>query len=242
MIESSLNAMGGEAKLPPSKACASWRQGYLNLIEQSERPEGPYIPALEHTTELWDLSGQRYSSETASSITSDFDNSSKIIVAKGVAGRGVGQEMGPGSRAEIQQMEEWIELSPFRVLLNATDSTDLHTEGETVAQGVTNHFVAFTWRSHPVRLLLNQHTSLPTLIEFVNAYPYDVYWNVWGDVTTKVYLSFWELAAGGLQYPRQLDIERNGMRLRTTMIDTLAINPPLADEAFALPENCSRRF
>ena len=241
-IESALNAMGGEAKLRAIKSLRIVRQGYLNLIEQSERPEGPYIPALEHTTELWDLSGHRYSSENASSVTSDFDFSSKIIVANGVAGRGFGQQMGPGSRAEIQQMEEWIELSPFRVLLNAIDSADLHTEGDTVAQGVINHVVAFTWRSRPVRLLLNQHTSLPTVIEFVNAYPYDVFWNVWGDVTTKVYLSFWELGADGLQYPRQLDVERNGMRLRTTMIDSIAINPPLADEAFALPENVRAAF
>jgi hypothetical protein len=242
LIDSALNAMGGEEKLRAIKSLKIVRQGYLNLIEQSERPEGPYIPALEHTTELWDLSGERYSSETASSVTSDFDFSSKIIVANGIAGRGFGQQMGPGSKAEIQQTEEWVELSPFRVLLNAIDSSDLHTEGDTVTQGVTNHVVAFTWRSHPVRLLLNQHTSLPTVIELVNAYPYDVFWNVWGDVKTRVYLSFWELGAGGMQYPRQLDIERNGMPLRTTMIDTIAINPPLADDAFTLPENVRADF
>src|SRR5689334_24996645 len=46
-IESALNAMGGEAKLRAIKSLRIVRQGYLNLIEQSERPEGPYIPALE---------------------------------------------------------------------------------------------------------------------------------------------------------------------------------------------------
>src|SRR5262245_44315312 len=93
VIESALNAMGGESKLRTIKSLRIARQGYLNLIEQSERPEGPYIPALEHTTELWDLSAQRYSSETASSVTSDFDFSSKIIIANGIAGRGFGQQI-----------------------------------------------------------------------------------------------------------------------------------------------------
>ena len=138
--------------------------------------------------------------------------------------------------------DEWIALSPERVLLTALTSGDLHSEGDTTLQGVQHHVVGFNWQSEAVRIFINANTSLPTAIETVRAYTYDSFWGVWGDVRTRTYLSFWTLEPGGIHYPRQWDTERNGQSYKSFAISDLAFNPVIPADSFAVPANVRQAF
>ena len=134
--------------------------------------------------------------------------------------------------------EERMALLPHVALLDALDAPDLHALDDVPLQGLSQHVVAYTWRGRPARVLLNPYTGLPTAAEIDSAYPDDVFWGVWGDVTTRM-LPFWDLLPGGLHYPLQWDVARRGLPDRTLMIAHLALNPTLPGDTFALPEDAS---
>lgn len=95
--------------------------------------------------------------------------------------------------------------------MTALSASNLRAEDHTVLQSVPHHVIAFSWRTSPVRVFLNAETGVPTAVEWVSANPYSSFWRTWGDVTTRVYYSFWWLAAEGIHYPLQWDIVKNGM-------------------------------
>jgi hypothetical protein len=66
--------------------------------------------------------------------------------------------------------------------------------------------------------------------------------SIWGDVTTRVYFSTWMLEAGGVRYPHQVDVERNGQPYRTTTITKLTLNAPVPQGSFDIPANVQEAF
>src|SRR6185503_14682601 len=55
LVKRALDAMGGEARLRSVKSLGIEAIGHLNLLEQSERPAGPWVVMYEQVTELRDL-------------------------------------------------------------------------------------------------------------------------------------------------------------------------------------------
>ena len=105
-----------------------------------------------------------------------------------------------------------------------------------VLQSVQHHVVAFTWQTMTVRVFLNADTGLPSAVEWIFPNPYNGFWRTWGDVTTRVYYSFWWLTAGGIHYPLQWDTVRNGLPDRTWTIDQLEMNPSLPADTFSISD------
>ena len=68
LLHQALEAQGGEAKLRALKNVAWEAHGYRHLVEQSERPEGPYVDEFLHVTEIHDLHGGRFRSSIEGTI------------------------------------------------------------------------------------------------------------------------------------------------------------------------------
>ncbi|HEX8421852.1 MAG TPA: hypothetical protein VF634_00480, partial [Pyrinomonadaceae bacterium] len=189
-VAQALEAMGGEARWRALKSIGVEGIGHVNAVEQSERPEGPYIVSYEQTNDLIDLAGERMRRTVESRDTQTTQWAARtFIVAGGVASAVRGDKAFPGSPLSLQEGELRIALGPERVLLNALAATDLRAEGETVLQGTPQRILKFTWRDKPVTLFLNANTHLPTAVETLSAHPYEL-WSVWGDVRTRVYYSY----------------------------------------------------
>jgi glyoxylase-like metal-dependent hydrolase (beta-lactamase superfamily II) len=120
-------------------------------------------------------------------------------------------------------------------LLNTLESADLKRLPDLMLQDVPHNLVEFTRNGVPVRVYLNSETHLPTAVEWVNAYPYGIFWSIWGDVTTRVYYSLWWLQEG-IHYPLQIDVFRNGLPDRTATITKLEFNPTAPSDAFAISQ------
>lgn len=224
--------MGGEEKVRQLKSLHCKIVGHRNLLEQSERPEGPYIIDYEQTEEWRDLEHGRLRQETHSRDVLE-ENESTFIVADGSAAQKFGDKEMPGSGEQLQLADDALTMAPERVLLNGLAAADLKRLPDLVLQGVPHQLVQFTHAGVPVRLYLNADTHLPTAVEWLKPYPYGLFWSVWGDVTTRVYYSFWWLQ-NGIHYPRQTDTFRDGMPDRSDTIIQIEFNSPLPADLFAI--------
>jgi hypothetical protein len=242
VVREAIRQMGGEDKLRALRGVRFKAASYRNALEQSERPEGPYIVEYDEISESRDLEHARWKQEVEMNFQMQPAVKIKVVVADGAASREFSGHFIPASRDQLQQAEEALELCPERVLLTASAAPDLRLEPNTVLQSVPNRVVAFTWKESPVRLFLNAYTSLPTAVEWKSAYPSDTFWGTWGDVTTRVYYSLWWLYPGGIHYPRQWDTFRNNLPERVVTISDLDLNPTFASDEFAIAADVRTNF
>ena len=63
-VQTAVQRMGGEAALRGLATLKLESIGYRNLLEQSERPEGPWIPQIERVMEMWVTVNGRWSETT----------------------------------------------------------------------------------------------------------------------------------------------------------------------------------
>ena len=242
-LQAAVRATGGESKLRTLKNLRFKAVGHTNLLEQSERPEGPWIITYEEITHLRDLENKRLR-ETTQSLRSVNNMETTLVESDGIAVKTVISNGRAGAPRPAPADLEWYGFSPERILLNALEAPSISAEGKQVMlQGVAHNVLTFEWQKVPVRLFINCYTNLPTAVEYVRAYPYSIgflnngFWSSWGDVTTRIYFSDWTLEAGGIRYPHQWNVERNNQPYKTFTITELEFNVPLAPDSFPVPEN-----
>jgi hypothetical protein len=236
--------MGGEEKLRSLERIQIEGIGHTYYLEQSERPEGPWLVNYNQVTELRDYRQQRLRRTTLNrNIQSgEWTKGTTLVVADGTAAYKAGERFFPASPSQLVDADEALALSPDHVLLTALEAKDLHLEKDSALQGTAQHVVAFTWREATARIYLSAQTEMPTAIEFVRAYPASIFWNVWGDVTTRIYLSLWTIESGGLRYPRQLNVERNGTQYQEFTVTSLSSNPASDADAFSIPAEVKKVY
>lgn len=244
LVHTAAEKMGGEEKLRSLKSVQIDGIGHTFFIEQSERPEGPWIVNYKQVTELRDYSNQRVrlTSQSRNVQVPQWTKDTTLVVAGGVAATQDGDKLFPGSATQVAEAEESLALSPERVLLTALDTKDLHIERDSSLQGSSQNVVAFSWRDATVRVYLSAQTALPTAIELVRAYPGSIFWSIWGDVKTRTYFSLWTLEPGGIRYPRQWDVGRNNMSYQTFTVTSLTLNAKLNADLFAIPAKVSKAY
>jgi len=235
-VRLAIEKMGGEQKLRSMASIQLNAITHTYYIEQSERPEGPWIVNYSQLTELRNFGENKFRRTTRDTniLSPTASPATVLVVADGGAAMMMGDRSFPGSATQVAEAEEALALSPERVLLTALEAKDLHSERDSSLQGTAQHLVGFTWRDAPVRVFLSVSSGMPTAIEFVRAYPESFFWGIWGDVTTRIYLSLWMLEPGGLRYPHQWDIERNGTPYQTVTVTSLSSNPAPAADSFSI--------
>jgi hypothetical protein len=241
LLHAALSAMGGESAVRGIHSLQLTATQERNALEQSEWPEGPYISEIDLITEWRDLAGHRWKQASKTQFAW-LKNSFATVVGDGAAVRVIGSQAVPGGCQELQDRDEALELSPERILLTALAAGDARRLPEVSLHAAPQDVVAFTWHKTAVKLFLSRTTHLPSALEWIQAYPCDMFWSVWGDVTTRVEYSLWWLASGGLHYPLQRDIIRNGLPDRKITITDLRINEPLPADLFQLPAQARSAF
>ena len=249
LVRHSVQAMGGEERLRGLHSMSFKGIGHRYMLEQSERPEGPWLLDYFQISEERDLDRGRIRRETKSRgcdstecwKSAEWDPST-LIVADHVAARLNEGKTSAGQPSAVQLAEESLALAPDRVLLLALEAADLHSEPDIFFHGFIHHVVVFAWHDGSIKVLLSGCTDLPSAVEITRTRPYEVYWSPWGDVTTRVSYAFWMLEPGGLHYPREWSYETNGQPDWVFMVDELTLNPFTKDEYFRIPEEIKKDF
>lgn len=240
-IQQAIAAVGGENRLTSIKSLKFETIGHEWALEQSERPEGPWLAQYVQGTELRDPSGERLRRQTQRRNWSfpgwTPDPPLTLIVAGGIAARTNGQQWRPGGPPDLEDALDTFALAPERVLLTARAAKDLALGPPSELQGVAQHVLTFTWRNRPVTLYLNAWTHRLTMLQIVR----DDRFGIWGDVTEQRFYSWWDLQKG-LWHPRQITVHWNGLPLRDTSAMSWTVDAPIDEAAFAIPEDTAAAF
>ncbi|MDQ3744727.1 MAG: MBL fold metallo-hydrolase, partial [Acidobacteriota bacterium] len=250
LLHAAAEAMGGESALGQIHAVELKSIGFRNLLEQSERPEGPYLVDYQQTDDLRDFEHQsrllrverRGFSTPDWYLQSNRWTKTTSLVSDGVPAFLREGRFFPASAAVVQDAEEALAFSPNRLVLTALASADARLEPEVMLHGFPQHVVAFTWKKVPVRIFLNPNTNLPTAFEYTNARPADVFWSVWGDITTRVTYAGWTLEPNGIRFPRHSTVERNGMTEYVWDTTAVSFDPEIVGSDFNIPEDVRQAY
>jgi len=235
LLHQAIEAQGGEKALRGISS-VEWRaHGYRNMLEQSERPEGPYIPEFRDVAEIHDQENGRFRSLAQFTVYPEFKGSDGILADRSAAVRiGSGAEA-PSNADGLASAREALALSPERLLLTAIAAPDVRMEQRTMLQSVPQDVVAFTFDGAKARIYLNAYTHLPTALDYKGALARQAYWRFLGDTAMRTYFSFW-WKAKGIRMPMQWDIYRNGLHDSTLVIDSMSINAPIAKSEMQIPQ------
>ena len=243
LVMKAIDAMGGEARLRAIHSLRYESIGHRNMLEQSERPEGPWFQDYGETIEVFDFAGHRW---WGSDRASGYASPAWWLQSPGfgepfvrwVAGRYSAYRQDTivraGGGAMLQDADDELTYWPSRALLAALDAPDLARAPDVMARGYRHHVVRFTHDRRPVRIVLSGYTALPTAIEVDDARPTDTFWYVWGDFVTRYEFSMWTLEPNGVRAPRELTWTRNGLPDETRSIMALTFDVPTPDSLFAI--------
>lgn len=212
LLDQAFNALGGREKLARVGSVSSTVIGHVNHVEQSERPDGPYVISYFERTERLNFDEQRWYGSTARKglIFGPKGATSAAEILEGKAadwkGRSVPNAVFPGMTDEAVIR---LNLGPERVLFAAEKSRDLRLGKQLTYQGVPHEELLFTWGQTPVTILLNKTTHMPTAVEMERVE--SGFWGLWGDVKHRFIWGTWDLRAGGTWLPLQWTEEINGL-------------------------------
>ncbi|MCG2585610.1 hypothetical protein [Massilia sp. TS11] len=240
-LKQALAAQGGEDKLRAIRSVSFQASAYRNMLEQSERPEGPYFVSFLETKEQHDHAHHALSRQSAINAPGGQRYTTGLLVADRVAMQSFGARQMPGSARDVRAALEDLALAPERVLLTALDAADTHCEADTILQGVPHRVLAFSFDGAPARIYLNAYTQLPTALDYSGTAAATGYAAYLGDVTTRTLWSFWRLDRNGVRYPMQWDIQLNQLPAQTLMLRELKFDAP-ADQQLAVPSEVAARF
>jgi hypothetical protein len=242
-LRTALSAMGGEQALKTISSARFSAVGHRNMLEQSERPDGPWAVSYEQLDELLDLGtgSVRQFSQARDYSFPAWRGWTRIFDGTAVA-YAFGESMGPGLPADLRLFQERVELGPERVLLTALAAADLRMGGDTILQGVPHRSVEFGWRGGLVRLHLNGFTGLPTAVTTRAPEPGNLFWRTWGDVTRTTYFSFWSLEPNGVRFPRQWDTEWNGLPAHSLTYTSVTFGAAAPPDSFGIMPEIAQMY
>jgi hypothetical protein len=242
LLHRAMEAQGGEVKLRALKNVRWDASGYRNELEESERPEGPYITDFLTVTEIHDFEGKRFRASRDASVYPVYKTSSVTVVDGNFAMRSNDGPPAAGTPQQVELIRERMALSPERLLVTAVDAPDVHLEADTVLQSVPQNVVAFKLDGAPVRIYLNAYTHLPTAVDYSGPLAHSSFWAYLGDVTQRTYYGEWWLAKGGIHLPMQTNVEEDGRLDQMLVIRKLAIDEPLNEADLTIPADIRAQF
>jgi glyoxylase-like metal-dependent hydrolase (beta-lactamase superfamily II) len=244
IVNGAIAALGGEQRFAALTAIQLDTIGHEWALEQSERPEGPWLAHYVQRSEIADVANQRLrrTSQTRDWNFAQWSPAAPIatVIADNAAARTDGTRWAPGSPRDVGDAKESLALAPERLLFTARDAADLRTAPGKTLQGVAQDAVAFTWSGSAVTLYLNRFTHFPTMLEILRDDSNEAY-GIWGDITERRWYSFWVLEKA-IWYPRQTTVERNGLPFRDTTVMALKVNEPIDETLLTIAPETIQAF
>src|SRR3569833_125134 len=231
IVQTSLHTMGNAWRDVHSLSLEGY--GYKNDIDQSERTEGPYIPARYTRRLLKDYATGRFLLDENGE---DFNFSSQSLFLINGTDEALKRGKNILPTVQAQQFGDELNLSPEMVLQRALDAQDLKFVKDTIYQKARHWIVGFSYNHYPVRVFLNQETKLLTAVEITRPYQ-NAYFNLWGDMKKTEVYSFWMLLGKGLHYPVQQDTWVNGYYGGSFLVNNWKVNTGLNADTLAIPDS-----
>lgn len=241
VVQRSIDALGGLSALKGLASLQIESIGHEFFIDQSERPEGPFVTRYVQAVETRDVAGGRSRIETQERFVLSPDWSgagAATIVDADAAAMSRGNRSTPAQRQAFEDGRERLDLGPERVLLTALAAPDLALAPDVTIHGVRQRVVRFGWRGRRVTLFVDSGDYVPTAVETRAEDPY----GIWGTVRNTTYYSLWTLLPGGVRYPLQTDRTWNGVASGSATITKVTANAALDSALLVVPADIKAAF
>jgi hypothetical protein len=139
LARKALDAMGGEQKLRNLETVRFKAIGQRNMLEQSERPEGPYIVEYQEISEARDFKTNSLRQIIQGKVLTQPKFETVTTVNGEVSTISYGGQPGPGTPGEVFEANEELALGPERILLTTLSASNLRAEDDIVLQSVPHH-------------------------------------------------------------------------------------------------------
>jgi hypothetical protein len=234
VIEAAMTAMGGRTHLVGLHSMKLDLRTVLYRIDDSEREDGAPWLNIDVGSEWRDEDAGRYRAEID-------DASAQWVVGKTVRiddGHAIASAIsaqGTLRWSAQPSLGERMALTPEHLLFTAAAAADLKQEPDATVNGEPQDVVSFTWKGFPTRLYIDKDLHLLTRIEQKRASPLDRLSVMLGDVMWRTDFLFYKPELGGLIYPHQLNLYRDGQTYATTIVLKLEENPPPPSSGYTVP-------
>jgi hypothetical protein len=238
VIEASMNAMGGRSHLNGLHSLKLDLRTVAYRIDDSEQEDGAPWLNIDVATEWRDEDAGR------SRVEND-DASAQWVIAKmvkiddGHALASASYRNGNWRWSAQPSFGERLALSPEHILFTAAAASDLKLEPDDTVNGEPQDVLSFTWKGFPTRLYVDKTLHLPTRVEQRRASPLDRASVMLGDVVWRTDFLFYKPEVGGLVYPHQWNLYRDGKAYSTTVVLKLEENPAAPASGYAVPTDAN---
>jgi len=240
LVRRAVEAMGGEAAVRGITTISLEFNSASFGLGQEETPLSPARGPISWGRITTDWRGRRRAvSQEIRQITGVVARQRQVVageIGMNVA-NGVMTPMAPGAVAGVLQ---GMRLQPDRILLRALDDpAALIRIPPRLWRGEMMSGARFAQGADTVSLFFDRENGLLTVSEVVTDDP------ILGDRHGVTWYTRWQDVGGGgeagVKLPRQFDSETNGKLLSQNIVTSLAVNAPLADSLFAIPDSIARR-
>lgn len=232
MVRQSWQAMGGDA-WASVKTLQLESYGNSQQIDESERPEGPFIPVQQKAVFVQDLVHHK-GLLTLSQKTYTFEGAAKYVMDESVVAQKRGSRLLPTEQNLLEQDD--MVLAPEHLYEQALQAKDLRYVKDTMLQKADHACFSFHWGSYPVLFYLNKETDLLTAVTVIKPYT-NTFGIIWGDSRRTNFYSFWNMIGKGLHYPLQRDSYLNGWYQSSNLIWKWQVNPEVGEDSLSIPDS-----
>lgn len=229
LVDRAMQILGGRSKLESIRQVSLTFTEHSFLVEQSERPSGPFIHVYARGTKTLDFDTLTESAEMTTS---------GLVYGPSELKRNYKIEKGNARAAtpfENYMSYRRLALGPERALLLASQASDLTLSKEITFNGILHSVVQFKWGEIQVLLFLKKSTASPSGIETTATLPYP--WSIWGDVPMTTRWGSWQALEKGVMIPSQFTTEVNGYPINdlTALTTKVTFGPGKTTNAVPLP-------
>ncbi|MGE7138534.1 hypothetical protein ACQKIE_12990 [Luteibacter sp. NPDC031894] len=241
LVERALKAMGQQHDLHQA---ASLRTDTINAswdIVEFDHADAPYVfQGASSATQIDDLRGGRRLTDESQIGAGAAPASlhTRILRTPTEERTDLVFNGHPPRTTRLDAAPAWNMDEPIAVLLAAVKAQDLVRDADASPHGIPQHVVSFQAGGYPVRVFIDAVTDLPSAIESTRvlrrATGEDIAYNALGDIQDRT--DFMNYAVfGGVRYPVQSDLYRNGVLLRTSVRADVQVEDALDAKAFDMP-------
>ncbi len=235
LVARAVTAMGGETAVRGLRGSAIDFYQAMFALGQEETPASPARANLTIGRQVTDYAGNRVLITTEGRNPTGAVNKVRRVIAGSIGMTETNGVPAPDNPGQVAAVERFIRRTPERLLITALDNP-----------AALRAIPVRRWRDEPLDgiryaagldtldLYFDRRSGLLVLTETLTDDP------ILGDRVTRTAFTRWQ-DAGGVLFPRQVDIEVNN-RLQTQNVATaVSANPELPDTMFAIPDSIAAR-
>lgn len=205
-------------------------------VDQSERSEGPYIPAQVSRNLVVDMAGKKVKIEEAS-ITFNQESHLTFLL------NGSDLAVKAGNRINYfngyDELRIYTTMAPQFILKTALLASDLKLLRDSVVQKAPHYVISFTCLNFPAKIFINKETGFLTATEITKPFLSGLggFSRIWGDARIVNYYSFWNFLSKGIHYPFQRDTYLNDYYMESALIKNWQVNVPLSTDSMTIADS-----